>query len=124
MFGFSAFAELPFATVREAAQNVISAVMGGLPPKKVKTKFKKNEHDDIAEIVKREFDKLEKVYEPEVVVAVKENVLPKITEITEIDYESYEIALAQVNTLLLQAKIKAAEYEAELDDEEAILMLL
>lgn len=124
MFGFSAFAELPFATIREAAQSAISMVMGGLPPKKVKTKFKKNEHDDIAKIVKREFDKLEDSHEPEVIVAVKENVLPQIAKIAEIDYENYEIALAQVNALLLQAKIAAAEYQAELDDEEALLMLL
>ena len=121
MFGFSAFAELPFATIREAAQSAISMVMGGLPPKKVKTKFKKNEHDDIAEIVKREFDKLEQDYEQEVIKVVKQVIQPKIKQI---DLTEYQIAIAQVNALLLEAKIKAAEYEAELDDEEALLMLL
>jgi len=121
MFGFSAFAELPFATIREAAQSAISMVMGGLPPKKVKTKFKKNEHDDIAEIVKREFDILDGTYQPEVVEKVKDVVIPQIKQI---DLNEYNIAIAQVNALLLQAKIQAAEYESELDDEEALLMLL
>jgi len=121
MFGFSAFAELPFATIREAAQSAISMVMGGLPPKKVKTKFKKNEHDDIAEIVKREFDKLENIYEPEAIEVAKTLILPQVKQV---DYTQYSIAIAQVNALLLQAKIAAAEYQAELDDEEALLMLL
>ena len=124
MFGFSAFAELPFASIREAAQSAISVVMGGLPPKKVKTPLKKNEHDDIAEIVKREFDKLDGTYQSETIEVIKKEILPKIQKIQEIDYAEYAIVLAQVNALLLQAKIAAAEYEAELDDEEALLMLL
>ena len=121
MFGFTAFAELPFATIREATKSAISMVMGGLPPKKVKTKFKKDEHDDIAQIVRSEFDKLDQIYEPEVIETVKEVVLPQIKQI---DYTEYNIAIAQINALLLQAKIQAAEYQAELDDEEALLMLL
>ena len=68
-----------------------------------------------------EFDILDGTYQPEVIETVKEVVLPKIQEI---DYTEYAIALAQVNAVLLQAKIQAAEYQAELDDEEALLMLL
>lgn len=97
---------------------------GGLPPKRVKTVIKKSEHDDIAEIVKREFDKLDGTYVAEAVEKAKEEVLPQIKQITQFDDTEYQIALAQVNALLLQAKIKAAEYEAELDDETALLMLL
>ena len=55
------------------------------------------------------------------VEVVKQVIQPKIKQI---DLTEYQIAIAQVNALLLEAKIKAAEYEAELDDEEALLMLL
>jgi len=94
---------------------------GGISPKKVKTKVEKNQHEDIAAIVKREFDKLDGTYQPEVVEVVKQVIQPKIKQI---DLTEYQIAIAQVNAILLEAKIKAAEYEAELDDEEALLMLL
>lgn len=94
---------------------------GGLPAKKVKTKVAKNQHEDIAAIVKREFDILDGTYQPEVVEKVKDVVIPQIKQI---DLNEYNIAIAQVNALLLQAKIQAAEYESELDDEEALLMLL
>ena len=96
---------------------------GGIPKAK-KTHIKKSEHEDIAAIVKREFDILDGTYQPEVIKQVKQVIIPKIQQIQEVDYTEYAIALAQVNELLLQAKIRAAEYQAELDDEEAILMLL
>lgn len=120
MFGFAALAQLPFATIPEAIQAVIHS-MGGLPPKKVKTHLKKNEHEDIAVIVKREFDKLDGTYQPEIVEQVKEVFIPKINQI---DLNEYDIAIKQITALLLQAKIRAAEYEAEIDDEHALLMLL
>ena len=96
---------------------------GGIGKKKKNTKLadEKQSREELEAIVKREFDILDGTYQPEAVQVAKEVVLPKIQEI---DYTQYQIALAQVNALLLQAKIKAAEYEAELDDEEAILMLL
>lgn len=96
---------------------------GGLPKEKRKTKadIEKEQREELEAIVKREFDILDGTYEPEVVEIAKETVLPKIKEI---DYTEYQIALAQVNALLLQAKIAAADYQAELDDEEALLMLL
>ena len=89
--------------------------------KKSKLAEEKQSREELEAIVKREFDILDGTYQPEAVEVAKEVILPKIKEI---DYTQYQIALAQVNALLLQAKIKAAEYEAELDDEEAILMLL
>lgn len=97
---------------------------GGIP--KAKTHVKKNEHDDVAAIVKREFDILDGTYQPEVIEQVKEVFIPKINQV---DLNEYDIAIKQVNALLLQAKNEAAKYEAkliqdELDDEEAILMLL
>lgn len=97
---------------------------GGLPEekkRKAKLKAEKESREELEAIVKREFDILDGTYQPEAVEVAKEVVLPKIKEI---DYTQYQIALGQVNALLLQAKIKAAEYEAELDDEEALLMLL
>lgn len=96
---------------------------GGLPKTKRKTKIdrEKQQREELEAIVKREFDILDGTYQPEAVEVAKEIILPKIQEI---DYTQYQIALAQVNALLLQAKIAAAEYEAELDDEEALLMLL
>ena len=116
-------------TGKSAALSFTPAVIewgerGGIDKKKKKnTKLadEKASREELEAIVKREFDILDGTYEPEVVEVAKEVVLPKIKEI---DYTQYQIALAQVNALLLQAKIKAAEYEAELDDEEAILMLL
>ena len=101
---------------------VIVESKGGIDKKKKSKLTKEKEsREELEAIVKREFDILDGTYVPEAVQVAKEVVLPKIQEI---DYTQYQIALAQVNALLLQAKIKAAEYEAELDDEEAILMLL
>lgn len=95
---------------------------GGID-KKRKKKFKEeaDKRAELEAIVKREFDILDGTYQPEVIETVKEVVLPQIKQI---DYTEYAIALAQVNALLLQAKIQAADYQSELDDEEALLMLL
>ena len=124
MFGFASFAELPFSTLPSVIEPIIGFIKGGISGKKHKTYIKKNEHEDIAAIVKREFDILDGTYQPEAVEQVKQAIMPKIQQIQQIDYTEYAIALAQVNELLLQAKIQAAEYQAELDDEEALLMLL
>lgn len=94
---------------------------GGLPEEKKRLKKEKDSRKELEAIVKREFDLLDGTYEPEVVEVAKQQILPQIKEI---DYTQYAIAIAQVNALLLQAKIAAAEYQAELDDEEALLMLL
>lgn len=94
---------------------------GGLPEEKKRRTKEKESREELEAIVKREFDILDGTYQPEAVEVAKEVILPKIKEI---DYTQYQIALSQVNALLLQAKIAAAEYEAELDDEEALLMLL
>ena len=95
---------------------------GGIGKKRKENLKKQSEQrEELEAIVKREFDILDGTYQPEVIETVKEVVLPKIKEI---DYTEYAIALAQVNALLLQAKIQAAEYQSELDDEEALLMLL
>lgn len=102
---------------------IVVEAKGGLPKKKRKTKIDtdREQREELEAIVKREFDILDGTYQPEVVEVAKQAVLPQIKEI---DYSQYQIAIAQVNALLLQAKIRAAEYEAELDDEEALLMLL
>lgn len=96
---------------------------GGIGKKKKNTKLadEKQSREELEAIVKREFDILDGTYEPEVVEVAKQQILPQIKEI---DYTQYAIAIAQVNALLLQAKIAAADYQAELDDEEALLMLL
>lgn len=97
---------------------------GGLPEekkRKAKLKEEKESREELEAIVKREFDILDGTYQPEVVEKVKDVVIPQIKQI---DLNEYNIAIAQVNALLLQAKIQAAEYESELDDEEALLMLL
>ena len=96
---------------------------GGVGKKKKSTKLadEKASREELEAIVKREFDILDGTYQPEVVEVVKQVIQPKIKQI---DLTEYQIAIAQVNALLLEAKIKAAEYEAELDDEEALLMLL
>ena len=95
---------------------------GGVGKKKKSRVFtEKQQREELEAIVKREFDILDGTYQPEVVEVVKQVIQPKIKQI---DLTEYQIAIAQVNALLLEAKIKAAEYEAELDDEEALLMLL
>lgn len=111
------------ATLDYGHNVIVVESKGGLPKKKRKTKIDtdREQREELEAIVKREFDILDGTYQPEVVEMAKQDVLPKIQEI---DYTEYQIALAQVNALLLQAKIRAAEYESELDDEEALLMLL
>lgn len=96
---------------------------GGLPKAKSTKKYKEESElrAELEKIVKDEFDKLDGTYQPEVVEKVKDVFIP---EIKQIDLNEYNAAIAQVNALLLQIKIRAAEYEAELDDEEAVLMLL
>ena len=47
-----------------------------------------------------------------------------VQQIKQIDLHDYNVAISQVNALILQAQTRLAEYEAELDDEESILMLL
>ena len=94
---------------------------GGLPKEKKRLQKEKRRREELEAIVKREFDILDGTYQPEVVEVVKQVIQPKIQQI---ELTEYQIAIAQVNALLLQAKIQAAEYESELDDEEALLMLL
>ena len=93
---------------------VVIESKGGID-KKRKSKFKEEstKRAELEAIVKREFDILDGTYQPEVIEVIKEQVLPQINQI---DYTEYNIAIAQVNALLLQAKIQAAEYESELDD--------
>ena len=94
---------------------------GGVSKNKSKLAEEKKQREELEALVKREFDILDGTYQPEVVEVAKQAIIPQIKQI---DYTQYEIAIAQVNALLLQAKIQAAEYESELDDEEALLMLL
>ena len=100
---------------------VVVESKGGIGKKKRKYDIEREQREELEAIVKREFDILDGTYQPEVVEVVKQVIQPKIKQI---DLTEYQIAIAQVNALLLEAKIKAAEYEAELDDEEALLMLL
>lgn len=97
---------------------------GGLPDKKKKKsrlEVEKERREELQAIVQKEFDILDGTYVPEAVEAVKQKIIPQIQQI---DWTEYQIALAQVNELLLKAKIQMAEYESELDDEESLLMLL
>lgn len=101
---------------------VITESKGGVDKKRAKRLAdEKKQREELEALVKREFDILDGTYQPEVVEIAKQAVLPQIQQI---DYTEYAIAIAQVNALLLQAKIQAADYESELDDEEALLMLL
>lgn len=96
---------------------------GGLPKAKSTKKYKEESElrAELEKIVKEQFDKLDGTYVPEVVEKTKAAFIP---EIKKIDLSEYDQSISQVNALLLQIKSKAAEYEAELDDEEALLMLL
>jgi hypothetical protein len=102
---------------------ITEIVTRGGVDKKRKAKYEKeaNQRKELEDIVKREFDILDGTYQPEVIETVKEVFIPQIKQI---DLNEYNLAIAQVNALLLQAKIQAAEYQSELDDEEALLMLL
>ena len=123
MFGFGSFAEFAFAAIKDAVEPLIHATMGGLPPKKVKTVIKKNQRDEIAEIVRLAFDELEPTV-PASIVKAEQKVVKK--EIAKIDLADYDFAIAQINELLLQAKLRLQEHEmlAELEDEESLLMLI
>lgn len=104
---------------------VETVTTGGLPPKTVKTKIKKHQRDEIAAIVKEQFDKLDGTFVPE---KVKEQQKIVKKEIAKIDLTDYDFALSQVNELLLQAELSLQAYEAEmlaeLEDEESLLMLI
>lgn len=123
MFGFGSFAEFAFAAIKDAVEPLVHATMGGLPPKKVKTPIKKNQRDEIAEIVRLAFQELEPTV-PASIVKAEQKVVKK--EIAKIDLADYDFAIAQVNELLLQAKLRLQEHEmlAELEDEESLLMLI
>lgn len=90
--------------------------------KKVKTKIKKSQRDEVEAIVREAFDKMDGTYVPEVVVEKLQKEIKR--EIKNIDLGQYEVAIAQVNALLLSAKLKIHEYESELDDENALLLIL
>ena len=123
MFGFGSFAEFAFAAIKDAVEPLVHATMGGLPPKKVKTPIKKNQRDEIAEIVRLAFQELEPTVSASIVKA-EQKVVKK--EIAKIDLADYDFAIAQINELLLQAKLRLQEHEmlAELEDEESLLMLI
>lgn len=94
---------------------------GGLP-KKVKTKVKKSQRDEVEAIVREAFDKMDGTYvPPEVVAEIQQDVK---REIKQIDLTEHDYAIGQINALLLQARITLQEYEANLDDEESLLMLI
>lgn len=111
------------ATLNYNPIQIVVESKGGLPKKKGKSKLEidREQREELEAIVKREFDILDGTYQPETVEAVKQTIIPQIKQI---DWAEYQIALAQVNELLLKAKIQMAEYESELDDEESLLMLL
>jgi hypothetical protein len=123
MFGFGSFAEFAFSAIKDAVEPLVHATMGGLPPKKVKTPIKKNQRDEIAEIVRLAFQELEPTV-PANIVKAEQKVVKK--EIAKIDLADYDFAIAQINELLLQAKLRLQEHEmlAELEDEESLLMLI
>jgi uncharacterized UBP type Zn finger protein len=123
MLGFGAFAEFAFAAIKDAVQPVVQVITtGGLPPKKVKTKIKKNQRDEFESAVREAFDKMDGTYVPKTVVSEIQQEVKQ--EIKKIDLAEYEYAMAQVNELLLSAKLKIQKYESEIDDENAILLLL
>ena len=94
---------------------------GGLP-KKVKTKVKKSQRDEVEAIVREAFDKMDGTYvPPEVVAEIQQDVK---REIKQIDLSEHDYAIGQINALLLQARMTLQEYEANLDDEESLLMLI
>jgi hypothetical protein len=100
----------------------LSHVTTGGTSKKVKTKVKKSQRDEVEAVVREAFDKMDGTYVPESVVAEIQKEVKR--EIKQIDLAQYEAAMAQVNALLLQAQIQIHAYESELDDEESLLMLL
>lgn len=100
---------------------VVTQAKGGIDKNKRKYDAERKQREELEAIVKREFDILDGTYQPEVIIEARKAISAPLQQI---DLTSYEIAIAQVNALLLQAKIQAAEYQSELDDEEALLMLL
>lgn len=93
---------------------------GGIPKKK--TPIKKSQREEVEAVVREAFDKMDGTYVPPKVVAEIQKEVKK--EIKQIDLGQYDVAMAQINALLLTAKLKIHEYESEIDDEESLLMLL
>lgn len=95
---------------------------GGVEPKKAKTPIKKNQRADIEAAVREAFDKMDGTYvSPEVVAEIQKEVRQ---EVKKIDLGEYDVVMAQINALLLTAKLRIHEYESELDDENALLLIL
>ena len=109
------------ATLTAGTQPVVEFVTKGGVDKKVKTPIKKSQRDDIEAIVRRAFDEMDGTAAAEVAQEIRQEV---VQQIKQIDLHNYNVAISQVNALILQAQTRLAEYEAELDDEESILMLL
>jgi hypothetical protein len=101
---------------------ILENVTRGGIPKKVKTKIKKSQRDEVEAAVREAFDKMDGTYVPETVVAEIQQEVKQ--EIKKIDLAQYEYAMTQINALLLSAKLRIQEYESEIDDEESLLMLL
>ena len=90
--------------------------------KKVKTPIKKNQRADIEAAVREAFDKMDGTYvPPEIVAEIQKEVRQ---EVKKIDLGEYDVVMAQINALLLTAKLRIHEYESELDDENALLLIL
>ena len=101
---------------------ILENVTRGGIPKKVKTKIKKSQRDEVEAAVREAFDKMDGTYVPETIVAEIQQEVKQ--EIKKIDLAQYEYAMTQINALLLSAKLRIQEYESEIDDEESLLMLL
>lgn len=110
-----------FDAVLSYQPNQAVQTTGGID-KKVKTKVKKSQRDEVEAAVREAFDKMDGTYVPPKLV--KEIQKETKREIKQIDLTQYDVAMAQVNALLLQAQLRIHEYEAEIDDEESLLMLL
>lgn len=91
---------------------------GGIP-KRVKTRIPKNQRDEVEAAVRKAFDDMDGT--SKVVKQIQKEVKQ---EIKQVDLTEYNIAMAQINALLLQAQLRISEYESEIDDEESLLMLL
>ena len=94
-------------------------VKGGIGKKK--TPIQKSQREEVEAIVRRAFDEMDGTAAAEIVQEIQREIVPQIQRI---DLHDYNVAISQANALILQAKLRLADYEAEADDEESLLMLL
>lgn len=90
-------------------------------PKFTKSKIKRSEREQIEALVRAAFDALDGTVPEPVAVEAKQSAR---VQLRQVDYTSFDAAIAATRAILDDLRVLVEVYEAERDDEETLLMLL